>query len=125
MTHGLPWVKNIKVMPLPPGKGREASRQKVSIHRPNKKWLNCTLLGSSVFKIYEQNFAFQKFFFSKNWSKLYRFHAFHPQSLRIMRNSLQNSSILAQCFQAPDHWQRTPRNWSELYRFCAFRPQFL
>ena len=35
MTHGLPWVKISKVMPQPPtlfpGKGREASRQKVSV----------------------------------------------------------------------------------------------
>ena len=41
-----------------PRKGREASQQKVSIHQPNKKWLNRTLLGSPIFKIYEQNFVF-------------------------------------------------------------------
>ena len=34
-------------------------------------------------------------------------------------------STLAQCFQVPDHWQRTPWNWSESYRFHAFRQQFL
>ena len=50
---------------IPLGKGGKPHGKKVSIHQPNKKWLNRTLLGSPVFKIYEQNFAFQKFFFSK------------------------------------------------------------
>ena len=49
---------------IPPGKGGKP-HSKVSVHRPKKKkWLNRTLVGSPVFKIYEQNFAFPKSSFS-------------------------------------------------------------
>ena len=42
---------------------------------------------------------FKSSLFGKNYSKSCRFRTFCPQSPRIMRNSLQNSSTLAQCFQ--------------------------
>ena len=57
----------------------------------------------------------------RNSSKLCKFRAIRPHSLRITRNS-HHLLTLHLTFQMPDQWQRTPSNSSESSKICSIRP---
>ena len=84
--------------------------------------LDGTQFGSPSLKLRKKFHFFQIAFsvqITANHADFMHF-AHNPHKLHEIR--YKNSSTLTQCFQIPDHWQRTPQNWSESPRFRAFHP---
>ena len=114
-------IKSYATIPCPFPREREGSlpAKVLKSFALNMVWLNRT--HYSHLKFTNKIFQFSKLSHKVNSSKLCRFRAVRPHSLRITQNShiLLTYSIL--CFRHLP-WQKTLQNSSELRKFCAIRP---